>query len=153
MYSHMYIYICVYEYRAIRGESTLVWGFFPGEGRGEPGWTVAPSPFCCLEGGGGVFSSPPPPMLVGLWQVRGGSGMWGDGRELGVLLRSWRGSPAGWGSGGAGLWPCWGKLRGAMGAGRHSLFYPHPLTPSTSFPCNAFLSVICGEGGRGKEES
>lgn len=34
------------------------------------------------------------------------------------------------------------------------MFYPHPLPPPpTSFPCNAFLSVICGEGDWGKEGS
>lgn len=32
------------------------------------------------------------------------------------------------------------------------MFYSYPLSPPTCFPCNVFLSVIRGEGGRGKEE-
>lgn len=57
----MYINISVcmdigpYSYRTIWGESILFWGFFPGEGRGELGWTVTPS-LCSFGNGDEVFS-------------------------------------------------------------------------------------------------
>lgn len=118
-----YISMCVvigpYRYRAIWGESTLVWGFFPGKGRDELGWTMTPSPSLLYWGWWWGLLPPPQhsPMLVGLWRARGGSGMWGGRGELGVMLQSWRGSPAGQGSGGAGLWPCQGELGELWGLG------------------------------------
>lgn len=148
MHSHMYVLsVCMdigtYRYRAIWGESTLVWGFFPGEARGEPGWALTPSPYLLFGGWWWVF--PPAPVPVGLWWVQGGSGMGGTGRGAGAMLQSWCGSPAGPGLG------VLGSVRAGAscgGSGRHSAFYPHPLPPTTSFPCNAFPSIIC-EGKRG----
>lgn len=66
------------------------------------------------------------------------------GRE-GAAVLAWL--PAGWSSGGAGLWPSWDEL-GGLGVALCFIFIVSP--PPASFPCNAFLSVICGEGDRGK---
>lgn len=59
-YISVHMDIGPYRYKAIWGESTLVWGFFPGEGRGEPGWAVTLSPSQLFWGCVWGSSTPPP---------------------------------------------------------------------------------------------
>lgn len=68
--------------------------------------------------------------------------MWGDGREL----RSWRGSQRVGAQGVLGS----GRLGTSWGGWVSLYVLSSSSPPPASFPCNAFLSVICGEGDRGK---